>query len=81
MGAVFKPYRTDESRLDLLQKKEGQWIVTNQGKIYCDISDTERILLFSDATKDISIDGSTIIVTKEEGSVSSLPITQLVWSE
>lgn len=47
--ALFKPYKIQSSQLNSLPKKEGQLIVTTDDKaLYIDISNSQRIKVYSD---------------------------------
>lgn len=51
--AQFKPYKVLSSQLDSLPIVNGQFIlVSDTHQIYCDISETQRILLIEEEIKD-----------------------------
>lgn len=51
--AQFKPYKVTSSQLNSLPIVNGQFILVSDTKqIYCDISDTTRVLLIEDEIRD-----------------------------
>lgn len=65
--ALFKPYKIQSSQLNSLPKKEGQLIVTTDDKaLYIDISNSQRIKVYSDELAKIDdLDGIAFSIVNE----------------
>lgn len=82
--ALFKPYKIQSSQLNSLPKKEGQLIITTDDKaLYIDISNSQRIKVYSDELA--KIDGiaegaqvNTIESIKVNGTVITISAGKVV---
>lgn len=65
--ALFKPYKIQSSQLNSLPKTEGQLIVTTDDKaLYIDISNSQRIKVYSDELAKIDdLDGIAFSIVNE----------------